>query len=191
MNTKAEFSPEQKVYRLSLNLRNAYNVGICGIVSILSCVLLLLFLLDPQFQLDIGQKLALSYIWVPLALVSAVLCLWRAKVTLVISPEGIAYSRPGFRIFTTWDNVECISTRIERSSGVYFREHTVGGLKLRQPAAVFKLGLLARLMFLGVEGDLSLFIPISQIEQNWQVSQIAEDIRRYAPWALKFFYAMV
>src|SRR5260370_25185973 len=116
MNYRAGLSAEQKVYRLSLNLRNAYNVGICGIVSILSCVLLLLFLLDPQFQLDIGQKLALSYIWVPLALVSAVLCLWQAKVTLVISPEGIAYSRSGFRIFTTYHNVHCINTRIARRS---------------------------------------------------------------------------
>lgn len=191
MNVKAEFSPEQKVYHLSLNLRNAYNVGTCGIVSVLSCFLLLLFLLDPQFHLDIGQKLALSCIWVPLALVSTVLCFWRARVTLVTSPEGIAYSRPGFRIFTPWDNVECVSTRIERSSGVNFREHTVGGLKLRQPVPVFKLGSLARLMFSGVEGDLSRFIPISHVEQNWQSSKIAEDIRRYVPWALKFFYTIV
>jgi hypothetical protein len=52
------------------------------------------------------------------------------------------------------------------------------GLELCQPAPVFEIQ--SRLNFLVVNQP-SLFIPISYVVKDWQHSELAEDIRRYAP----------
>ena len=63
------------------------------------------------------------------------------------------------------------------------REETqVTGLELRQPAPVFEVQPLLR--FLLVDQP-SFFIPISYVVRDWQHGEVAEDIRRYAPWVLR------
>ncbi len=100
--------------------------------------------------------------------------LWRTRVRLVTSPEGIAYYSASYRIFTPWDNVAGPGIRIENT-----REKTrVRGLELRQPAPVFEIQ--SRLRFLVVNQP-SLFIPIGYVVKDWQHGELADDIRRYAP----------
>jgi len=188
VSTETEPSLEQKVYHPLLASRNSFEAGSFAILSLFIGLLLLWFLLNPQYHLIMGMKLLLSFMWIIAAFISVGACLWRVRVNLVISTEGIVFSRPGFRIFTSWDNVECIGTRREIKGGNAIQAHSVNGLKLRQPAPVYQVSPLALWMLMGVEGDPSCFIPINDVRKDWQDSEIAEDIRRYAPEALKFYH---
>jgi len=112
--------------------------------------------------------------------------LWRTHVRLVTSVEGIGYSTFGYRIFTPWDNVAGFGMRQEffqsaRGPG-WTRE--ISGLELHQPAPVYKARPLVRLFLRlhGIERP-SFFIPVSNVVENWQDSEVAADIQRYAPQA--------
>ncbi|SRR6266566_1272282 len=155
MSKQTEYPLEQKAYRSSLSLRDSLEAAACGTLSVISCVALLWFLSGPQ--LGIPQKLMLVFIWAYIILMSAGICLWKITLTFVTSPEGITYSRQGLRIFTPWSNIECISATTEKRFG---RTFTISGLKLGQPAPIYKPSLLARWILIKVNGDPCYFIPL-------------------------------
>ena len=183
MPTGAEFSSAKSVYRPSLVQR----MGACGPYAELFVICCLLFSVFLQAPLQIAWKIGVLPLFALLAAVMAVMALWRAQAILVTSPEGIAYSTLGFRIFTPWENVEGRGTRSEKrsvgrgSSSI----HVVSGLKLRQPAPVFEIRPWVRFMLAEIQDDPSLFIPISDVVEDWQDSEVAQDIRRYAPQGLR------
>ena len=182
MRKQTESLLEQKAYRSSLSLPDSLKAAAYGTLSVLSCGVLLWLLFSPQ--LGLPQKLMLAFIWAYIILLSAGMCLWKITLAVVTSPEGITYSRQGLRIFTSWSNIECISTRTEKRFG---RTFTSSGLKLYQPAPIYKPSLLARWILIQVSGNPCYFIPLSELVKDWQYSEIAEDIRRYRPEALQFF----
>jgi len=110
--------------------------------------------------------------------------LWRTNLRLVTSVEGIGYSTGGYRIFTPWDNVAGFGRRQEIFSAAHGTSWTVeiSGLELQQPAPVYKAHLMVRLFLRlhGIERP-SFFIPISNVVENWQDSEVAADIQQYAP----------
>jgi len=184
-----EFSLARKVYRPSPRRYLKLEVLTSGVFPVVSFgLLLLVILLNPIFtghpeQLYSALPLGLVFIG-PFEAFFVFYLLWRTHLRLVTSVEGIDYSTVGYRIFTPWDNVEEFGTRQEffkpaRGPG-WTRE--IGGLELHQPAPVYKARPLVRLLLRlhGIERP-SFFIPVSNVVENWQGSEVAADIQRYAP----------
>lgn len=182
------FSPARKVYRPSPRRYLKREVLTSGVFPVVSFGLLfLLILLNPIFtghpEYLFGSLIGLVFLG-PLEVFFVFYLLWRTHLRLVTSVEGIEYSTVGYRIFTPWDNVAGVGTRQEfftsaRGPG-WTRE--IGGLELHQPAPVYKARPLVRLLLRlhGIERP-SFFIPVSQVIENWQGSEVAADIQRYAP----------
>jgi hypothetical protein len=184
-----EFSPARKVYRPSPRYYLKREVLTAGVFPVVSFgLLLLVILLNPIFtghpEYLFGSLIGLVFIG-PLEIFFVFYLLWRTHLRLVTSVEGIEYSTVGYRIFTPWDNVAGFGTRQEFFSGSrgapsWTRE--IDGLELHQPAPVYKARPLVRLFLRlhRVERP-SFFIPVSNVVENWQGSEVAADIQRYAP----------
>jgi len=63
--------------------------------------------------------------------------------------------------------------------------HVVSGLKLRQSAPVVQVRPWVRFMLVGIRDDPSCFIPISDVVADWSTTELADEIRRYAPMGLR------
>jgi len=119
------------------------------------------------------------------AMIFCLLCaaLFFGKATTVritTSPEGITYHDIGFRIHTSWDNVEKIGL-IQSSWGK--RIMWGGGVEsliLRQSRKIQGSRLLARFSLIG---QLGASISLSGFG-HWRYGNLGTDIKRYAPHLL-------
>jgi hypothetical protein len=106
------------------------------------------------------------------------------RLRLMTSVEGIGYATVGYRIFTPWDNVAGFGTRQEFFQAARGPGWTrkISGLELHQPAPVYRARPLVRLFFWlhSIERP-SFFIPVSDVVEHWQDSEVVADIQRYAP----------
>lgn len=178
------FPSALKVYRPSpKRYLKLQNITAAFVVAVFSLFILII----PIFQASEWKIPALFIVLVcfgPLDAFFVFYFLWRTHVRLVASVEGIGYSTAGFRIFTPWDNVAGIGTRDEFFQGGRGPGWTVeiSGLELLQPAPVYKARPLVRLFLrLHAIERPSFFIPISNVVENWQDSEVIEDIQHFAP----------
>jgi hypothetical protein len=109
-----------------------------------------------------------------------------SRSRIVTSAQGLAYHATGFSIFTTWDNIERIdqipvfqdvsSLRLGfgKSPRIGFAGH-IEGLVLRRPVvpkrSVWERGAM------GFVHHIALSIEFA----SWRESELAQDVRRYAP----------
>jgi hypothetical protein len=185
-----QVSSTQWVYRPSIATR-LLKAGLYVVLFALCCFFIIFFLLYSIPGLSQVQQLEMrcgfAFIFLILATVFAIMALWRAQATLITTPEGIEYATFGFRLFTPWENVEGRGTRIEvRSIGKGMSaNHVVSGLRLRQLAPVFQVRPWVRFMLAEIRDDPSCFIPISDVVADWSTTELADEIRRYAPMGLR------
>jgi len=179
------FSPAQKVYRPSPRQYLTFRVlnSLFPVVAFGLILLLIPIFETPEWKIP-GLFIGLVFIG-PFEAFFVFYFLWRTHVRLVTSGEGIGYSTGGYRIFTPWDNVAGFGRRQEyfqsaRGGPGWTRE--ISGLELYQPAPLYKARPLVRLFLRlhGIERP-SFFIPVSNVVENWQDSEVAADIQRYAP----------
>lgn len=188
-SNQPRFSPTRKVYRSSPRRyfkREVFASGVFPTISfgILSLIILLNPILTGHLEYMVLALPGVLICFGPLETFFVSYLLWRTHLRLMTSVEGIAYSTEGYHIFTPWNNVAGVGTRREffsqRGGPGWTRE--ISGLELYQPAPVYKASWLVRLfMRLHSVERPSLFIPISDIVENWQNSEVAADIQRYAP----------
>jgi hypothetical protein len=175
------FSPARKVYHPSPKRYLKLQVIFLAFSTVVWGLFLLFFLL--QTIENPGYFIGFVFIG-PFEAFLVSYFLWRTHLRLVTSVEGIGYSTGGYRIFTPWDNVAGFGRRQEIFSTPQGMSWTVeiSGLELQQPAPVYKANPMVRLFLRlhGIERP-SFFIPISNVVENWQDSEVAADIQRFAP----------
>jgi hypothetical protein len=114
-------------------------------------------------------------------LLSLVVFLWAARQPrLSLSPEGVEFRSIGFKVFTSWDNIERIDSR------VMYGEGRVEGFALR--ADGLDMGNFIRYgRFLSLGSYWAMqgydhFIPISNIvTKDWRDRDFGQEVRHYAP----------
>ncbi|HLZ56316.1 MAG TPA: hypothetical protein VKR06_05145 [Ktedonosporobacter sp.] len=177
MQIGRESSSSERVYRPSLEQRIPALTQYGMLVACI-CILSFLILLLPGKE---GLKLIFLPIFLLLTIMMGVVCLWRTRLLLVTSPQGIAYASVGYRIFTPWENVVGIGTRLERGNRTL---RLISGLELRRPAPVFEASPWIRFLLLGMESPFN-FIPISTVIKDWQRSEFARDVEHYIPQVMR------
>lgn len=89
---------------------------------------------------------------------------------LVFTPENIEFHSPGLALTTSWSNLERIHTRSPLIPVARFDSLVLRDAALQQTAWWFRL----------FRTHPERQIPLSMFP-NWRVSEIGEEIRRYAP----------
>jgi len=184
MNEEPQLSPVH-TYRMAPNWRIvflilAFAFGCPVIYAICDILIRSLASSSPLYAVQTDDLC-----WAAFAMIFCLLCaaLFLGKATLVritTSPKGITYHDIGFRIHTSWDNVEKIGL-IQSSWGK--RILWGGGVEsliLRQSRNVQGSSLLARFSLVGPIGA---SIPLSGFG-HWRYGNLGTDIKRYAPHLL-------
>lgn len=97
-----ENSPLATIYRLSsARLRALLLLYACNLMwnGLVILVLFLMFRREPGWEIYSISLVSLFAIWHTLRLLAWI------RIRLVTSPAGIAYIGPGYRLFTTWENI--------------------------------------------------------------------------------------
>ena len=102
--------------------------------------------------------------------------LWHVRSRLLVSADGLGFATFGYAIQTPWQNVVGDGSRSEQNSR---SSRPIGGLELRDPATIRQKNVWASLMLMAVD-DPFRFVPVSEVIPNWQESEFAGDLRRYA-----------
>ena len=133
-----------------------------------SLILLLVFL----FGVVLGRLEACTLPFViPGTLVAAYFFHLAYYIRLEVSPESVEYFQMGYRLKTTWDNVERIGMI---PMGLLMAE----GLILRESALQEKI--LGRKNL--ERNRLDRAIPLTLFQPWWRESDLGEEIKHYAPY---------
>lgn len=149
-----------RIYRLEPNRRGAVFVY-AGLI------LLFAFL----FGVVLGklESCTLPFV-IPLTLASAYFFRLAYHIRLEVSPEGIEYFQMGYRLKTTWDNIErigMIPMGLLMAEGLILRESALQG-------KIFGRKNLER-------NRLDRAIPLTLFQPWWREGDLGEEIKRYAP----------
>ena len=144
--------------------------------------------LDTASQVVIGVGAAI------LAALGIATCVAFLNIRLVVGPAGIAYYSWGYRLRTTWDNVQ-------GTGELWTTGGMIRGLQLREPAlemdgwlrvgrgAIPVMSTIGALSGRGLPRSGSMagyerIIPAGYFAQDWETGELGALIRRYAPQAL-------
>ena len=144
--------------------------------------------LDTASQVVIGVGAAV------LAALGIAICVAFLNIRLVAGPAGIEYYNWGFRLRTTWDNVQ-------GTGELWTTRGMIRGLQLREPAlemdgwlrvgrgAIPVVSTIGALSGRGLPRSGSMagydrIIPVGYFAQDWETSELGALIRSYAPQAL-------
>ena len=165
MGTQFASSSPQKVYRTSLDISMKRVLQYAFYIATNGAFFLYMWFSN---RFDLFTKIITTLIVLIVLLVFSwilYISIQAKRRHLITSPEGIAYSGTGYRLFTPWENVAGIGSR----NGITI-------LELHQPAPLFEVKTRSR-----VPADASTFVPISSVIMDWQDGALAEDMRHYAP----------
>ena len=119
-----------------------------------------------HFQ-QVGLGLVVA-VWLLLALQQAAVLYLFSRSRLMTSPAGLEFSAPGYRISTTWDNIETVRVEWPLSLEMLdLRQKPV--LHHRHPLSWLWLRVLERKRF-----------PLYLFQRSWQ-GELGQDFRQYAP----------
>jgi hypothetical protein len=144
--------------------------------------------LDTASQVVIGVGAAV------LAALGIAICVAFLNIRLVVGSAGIEYYSWGFRLRTTWDN-------IQGTGELWTTRGMIRGLQLRDPALEMDgwlrvgRGAIPVMSTIGALGGRGLprsgsmagyarIIPVGYFAQDWETSELGALIRGYAPQAL-------
>ena len=180
--TDVSASGTVRTFRITSLLRMMTpGIGVCVLT-----VVILFVVLRPSERIFILPVAAL------LVLAMALAAWLSTRTRLVISPEGIAYYGIGYRVRSSWENVEGYAKRV---MGV----NSVECLILRQPGIELDRWLDLGYKALPVAQGAALAtgqavprnhlnryedaIPVSLFAEDWRSSEIGVLVKRYAPQA--------
>ena len=126
-------------------------------------------------------------------LFSLALCYWLLSITrLEISPDGIVYHAIGYRVRSSWGNIEGVARRLQGAV-------ELDCLILREPGIELSGWMRLSYQILPLINVISLFsghasqpddlhryesvIPVEAFDKNWYSGEIGSLIKRYAPQA--------
>ena len=168
----------------SLSPRNTYNLVATRFMSLTGAAsfgIMAFIFIGPSIQLLMSAEtvdivtLCIFPLFSILFLLLAILGVVSAHVRLVTSPAGIEYYQIGYRISTSWEN-------IERLGQVSYGRSEVFGLILRQPAFQRNkwLGWTTPAVRQPNQG-----IPLEPFLVRWRNSELENDLKRYLPHLFK------
>lgn len=166
---------ETKTYPLLGLPKAAFQMasGLMLVIPVLMIIVSLVIIFLPGALLT--EKLQILALIAPLVLVSLIsqrlFSKSLAQSRLELSAQGIRQIQFGLTLFAEWEKVE----RIDK---VAQGRILVEGLKLKDA----QLSGQPWVVWLSRRGDRHLQIPLASYAADWRTSELAEDIKSYAPW---------
>ena len=158
MTTKTKTVP--KIYRIAPN-RRILVFSYAGLMVILAIYLSALLRGIGTLAIVIPS---------PLLLIAAFFLYMVYYTRLKVSPEGIEYFQLGYRLKTTWENIERIGmvpTGMQTAEGLILRESALQGKALGRKNLE--------------RNRLDRAIPLTFFQPRWREGGLGEEIKRFAP----------
>ncbi len=180
--TASVFGSGRKTYRVASPLK-----VLTPVMATLAFTLVLIAAVSkPQ------DRIVLPYMLVFFALVIAIVYWLMSRTRLEVSSDGITYYSIGYKVRSTWPNIEGYGKRlmgsqnveclILRESGLEMSRWMQLGLIL-QPVGQVAGAIQGRTIHSVNMEDYAVWIPIGLYAENWRLSELGDTVKRYAPQA--------
>ncbi len=180
--TSTDFSGGRKTYRVSSPLKLLTPV----ILALVFTFVLLAVVSKPD------ERAFLPYLGIIFVIVLGIVYWFMSLTRLDVSSDGIIYYSVGYRVRSTWPNVQGYGKRVMgshdvdclilRESGLEMSRWMQIGLIL-QPVGRVAGALQGRYIGSVRMDNYAVWIPVGMYAEDWRNGELGEYVRRYAPEA--------